>query len=119
MDIENLGEIQMGINVVGHNILIETDEVNLTTDWGFDLTSSTDQRLENAANIIGTLVSVGSQAWKAYGFNFSGEPWAKEGDRVMFKKYSGDIVEDPETGKSFLLMQDGDIKAVITGEENV
>lgn len=102
------------IKPVGHRILVKVDSANLETDWGFKVVS--DEKLENAAQIIGTLISAGDQAWKAFGYQFTGKPWAEVGDRVMFAQYSGNTVEDPETGELYKLMNDEDITAVVTGE---
>lgn len=108
----------MAITPTGHRILVDVSVAELKTDWGFDLSPGVDNRLENAAQIIGTLVAVGPQAWKAFGPDWSGEPWAQVGDRIMFSEWAGREVEDPETGKKYKLMNDEDVTAVITGEEN-
>jgi co-chaperonin GroES (HSP10) len=69
--------------------------------------------------ISGTLAAIGPQAWKAFGPNFTGEPWANVGDRVYFAQYSGKIVKDPDTGEEYKLMNDEDITAVVAaGKEN-
>lgn len=98
---------------VGHKILVKVEEADLKTDWGFEVVSE-NKRLENAAQIIGELHSVGSQAWKAFGPDFSGEPWAKVGDKVLFAKYAGEVVTDPETEEQYRMMNDDDIIAVVT-----
>lgn len=105
------------IKPTGHRILVKVDAASLETDWGFQVVA--DEKLENAYQIIGTLVDVGSQAWKAFGPDFTGEPWAQVGDRVMFAEYAGRTVEDPETGEQYKLMNDEDITAVVTGEKDV
>lgn len=102
----------MAIKPVGHRLLVEVPEVNLKTDWGFEI--QTDKRLEDAAQIKGTLVAIGDQCWKAFGPEFTGEPWAKIGDEVLYAEYAGRRVLDPETGKEYRLMNDEDITAVIT-----
>lgn len=108
------------ITPVGHRILVKIDEADLSRDFGdagiFEIVS--DKKLEDARQIIGTLVAVGPQAWKAYGPEFSGKPWAKVGDRVLTAEYAGKTVEDPETGKLFKLMNDEDVTAVVTGEKD-
>lgn len=105
------------IHPVGHRLLVKVDEANLETDWGFEIVS--DKKLENAYQIIGTLVAIGDQAWKAFGPNFTGEPWAKVGDRVMFAEYAGKTVIDPETEEMYKLMNDEDITAIVEGEKSV
>jgi co-chaperonin GroES (HSP10) len=58
--------------------------------------------------IKGTIVSVGMTAWRAFD---EGKPWANVGDRVMFAKYGGSIVED-EAGVKYRILNDEDIIAV-------
>lgn len=103
------------IKPVGHRVLIEFDKAQLETEWGFQVV--TDKRLEDAAMISGRIVAIGEQAWKAFGPNFTGEPWAKVGDKVFFAQYSGKVVKDPVTEKEYKLMNDEDITAVVVEEE--
>lgn len=111
----------MAINPVGHRIIVKPDpiEEKLKRDFGdgkmFEIVS--DKKIERSIEIHGTLVAVGDQAWKAFGKDFTGEPWAHVGDRIMFSQHAGRFVTDPETGEDFLIMNDEDITAVITGED--
>jgi co-chaperonin GroES (HSP10) len=59
--------------------------------------------------IKGTIVDVGPKAWKAFD---DGRPWAKIGDRVMFAKYGGSIIEDEETHEKYRLMNDEDVVGI-------
>lgn len=59
---------------------------------------------------VGTIVGVGSKAWKDLA---DGEPWAKEGDHVIYAKYGGKILTDPETDEKLVLLQDKDIIGLI------
>ena len=101
----------MAIKPVGHRVLVKFDEAELETEWGFQVVA--DKKLENAAMISGKLIAVGDQAWKAFGPNFTGEPWAQPGDRVYFAQYAGKSVTDPSTGEEYKIMNDDDITAVI------
>ena len=94
----------------GHRILVDVEKAELETDWGFTVVS--DQKLEDAQMTMGVLVAIGDQAWKAFGPDFSGEPWAKVGDKVLFARYAGNYVADPKTGVQYKIMNDEDIKAV-------
>ena len=106
----------MAIHPVGHRILVKPDAVDdkLKTNWGFEIVA--DKQLERTVEIYGTLVAVGEQAWKAFGKDFTGTPWAKVGDRVMFAMHAGRFVTDPETKEQYLIMSDDDLTAVITGD---
>ncbi len=66
---------------------------------------------ENRAteNVFGKIIAIGPNAWKAFD---AGEPWAKIGDRVVFAKYGGFILEDPETKTKYRLLNDEDIVGV-------
>jgi len=105
----------MAIKVLGHTVLVKPDKVEKKTDWGFDL--QINERQEESAQITGTVVSVGDQAWKAFSVDFTGEPWAKVGDHVVFSKFAGRYVTDPYTEEVYMLMNDEDIRAIITEEE--
>lgn len=106
------------IKPLGHRILIKVETVEKTTDSGIFMMSNDTLRLEQAACSIGTLVDYGDQAWRAFSVDFTGPPWCKIGDRVYFSRHAGARIDDPETGEGYILMNDEDICAVITGEEN-
>lgn len=104
------------ITPVGHRVLLEVKEAELETEWGFEIVS--DKKLEDAAMTEGVLVAMGDQAWKAFGPEFSGKPWAKIGDRVYFSRYSGNVITDPDTEKQYKIMNDEDIIAVVSTKDN-
>ena len=98
----------------GYRILVKPDNVEQITKSGIVLV--TDEKLERPAQHVGTLVSVGKQAWKAFSKTYDGEPWAYVGDRIIYSKYAGKFVKDPETQEEFVIMNDEDVVAIITGE---
>jgi co-chaperonin GroES (HSP10) len=102
----------MALQAVGYTLIVKPEEIEELTDWGFDL--KVDKGLEEAAQMRGEIVSIGEHCWKAFGKDFTGEPWAKIGDRVIYA--AGKFIDDPETGERFMIMLDDDIRAVITGE---
>ena len=91
----------------GHRVLVKVDEIEEKTSGGIIMVN-TDKQTE--ANIFGTLVAVGPTAWKAFD---DGEAWANVGDKVAFAKYGGFVIEDPENGEKFRLLNDEDITCVI------
>lgn len=103
----------------GHRILVKPDEVQ--KEFGeMGIVIAMDERMERGGMQTGTLVGIGDSAWKAFGPNFTGERWANEGDHVLYSRYAGKFVEDPENDELFLIMNDEDLLAVLsTGEENV
>lgn len=93
----------------GHRVLVKVDESEKVTKGGIIIADSiADKNTE--ANIFGIVVAVGANAWKAFD---GGEPWAAVGDRVAFAKYGGFIIQDPDNGEKFRLLNDDDITAVI------
>lgn len=59
----------------------------------------------------GELVAVSKFAWT--GIQGTTEPWAKVGDRVVYAKYGGKLMTDPETGEKLMLLNDKDIIGVL------
>lgn len=91
----------------GHRVLIKPDPLEKVTAGGIVL-PETDKNRKESAQVRGTVVAVGPQAWKDFS---DGTPWAKEGDRVFFAKYGGYEVEIE--GEMHRLMNDEDITAII------
>lgn len=54
--------------------------------------------------VQGEIVDIGETAWKAFD---DGKPWAKVGDRVMFAKYGGSIIEENDV--KYRILNDEDI----------
>jgi co-chaperonin GroES (HSP10) len=98
----------------GHRVLVKPDAVedSLMPDelrkMGFKLADADNSR-KNAV-ISGEIVAIGKTAWKAFD---DGEPWAEIGDKVFFAKYGGFVIEHPETGEKFRLLNDEDITVVV------
>jgi co-chaperonin GroES (HSP10) len=117
----------MGLQVQGHRILIKPDPVKEQIDLPQGLKDSKFEvvkpheleKREEAGTEIGTVVSVGPTAFKAFdGSDPNWKPWCKPGDRVIFTRYSGKKVEDPVTKEKFFVVNDEDIQVVVTGETN-
>lgn len=60
----------------------------------------------------GTLIAVGNCAWRGIQ-GHDGSPWANVGDHVVYAKYGGKVMTDPETGEKSILLQDKDIIGVM------
>lgn len=106
------------IKPLGHRVLLKVEEVDDKSEAGIITMSKETLRLEQAACSIGILVDYGDQAWRAFSSDFTGPPWCKRGDRVYFSRHAGARIDDPVTGKAYVLMNDDDICAVITGEDD-
>lgn len=97
------------IEPAGHRVLVKVEEVEKKTAGGIIIADTIRDKMTEA-NIFGTIVKIGQNAWKAFD---DGVPWAKEGDRVAFAKYGGFVIEDPNTKEQFRLLNDEDITAII------
>lgn len=91
----------------GHRVLIQPETVEEKTSGGIILAATTKER-DQQATMRGTVVAVGVNAWKAFD---DGTPWAKEGDKVVFRKYAGENVKDGDV--DYRVVNDEDILAVV------
>lgn len=71
---------------------------------------------EQAAIDTGTVVSIGATAFRDFGAD---TPPVKVGDVVVFAKYAGKTVKDPEDGKKYVLLNDEDVICVTVEKEPV
>lgn len=102
------------IEPAGYRILVKPDPIEEVSKGGIHIVVTERERvMEKAAQIYGTLVAVGPTAWKE-----QGTPWAKVGDRVAYSRYGGKFIKDPETGEEFVLLNDEDITAIVSGEKD-
>lgn len=94
------------IKPAGHRVLVKPLPLDEKTKSGIILAH--DERKEKA-QIRGTVVAVGPNAWKAFD---GGEPWASVGDEIWYAQYGGYLVRDPETDEEYRLLNDEDVCAV-------
>jgi co-chaperonin GroES (HSP10) len=96
------------LKAIAHRIIIKPDPVEEVTSSGIVL--ATNKKLEQGATVIGTIVDIGEDAWKAFkprtayaGLNI--------GDRVFYAKYAGKMIqEDPQNeDEIYLVVNDEDI----------
>lgn len=97
----------MAIVPAGHRVLIKPEIVEEKTSTGIYLPQTTKDR-EQQATMRGEVVEVGENAWKAFD---DGRPWAKVGDRVVFRKYAGEKI--PEGDTEYRVVNDEDVLAII------
>ncbi len=106
---------------VAHRILVKQDRLEekdekyrSATAAGILIPTLDEKDREQAAIDTGTVVSVGKTAFRDFGFETSP---VKPGDLVVFAKYSGKAVVDPETEEKFVVLNDEDCVAIITAEK--
>lgn len=94
----------------GNKILVKPDPVETKTKSGIVL--AIDEKREGAASVTGVIVSTGELAWKEFVdgvWKQVYEPYAKIGDRVQYRRYTGVIVEGDTPEETHLLMNDSDV----------
>ena len=99
------------INVCGHRVLLKPKDVEKVTKGGIYIPDNVADK-EARATTVGTVINVGPTAWH----DFPGDPWCKEGDVVLYGKYGGKIVEDPNTKEKYVVCNDEDIICILKGE---
>ena len=94
----------------GFRVLVLPDQLEEMSKGGIIL-ARLEERLHRQAQQTGVVVAIGPTAWK--GFD-EGEPWAKEGDRVVYSKFGGRTVVDPDEPETeYILLNDEDILATL------
>lgn len=90
-----------------HRILVKPDSVETKTASGIVL--AINEKREQAAAEIGTVVAIGPTCFKDFGMDAD---ILKGGDRVYFAKYSGKVVKDVD-GEEYTILNDEDIVAIL------
>lgn len=101
----------MKIKPLGYVVLVKPDEYEDKHDLGNGqfLEIVEDKRVKMTIT-TGTLMDIGPWAWVDRG---DGKPQAKIGDKVVYSKFAGKTVIDPDTKEPYLLMNDEDVNAII------
>lgn len=104
----------MAIDVIGFRILVKQDDVieskYKTTIPGFQVAGG-DKDREQVAMDKGTVVSIGPTAFQDYKFD---NP-LKVGDHIVYAKFAGKEVVDPEDSVKYVVILDEDVVAVLRG----
>ena len=106
------------LEAIGHRIIVEPDPVDNERDLGDGrkLEIVVDENKESAAQIVGTVVQIGPTAWRDFNKDYTNEPWAEIGDKVMYSRYGGKRVQDPENYKEYVILNDEDILCKVIKE---
>lgn len=98
------------IEALGNRIIIKPDPIEEVSEGGIVIAATENYvRSEKAATSTGTVADIGPAAWLDP--ILGGEPWVNIGDRVVFAKYAGKFVEDPETKEEYVVINDDAIQA--------
>ena len=108
------------IQVILHRILVKQNKLEETNkDYlkaksiGLVIPDHEDNKRAQAGVDTGTVVAVGPTAYKDFGVS----PPIKVGDNVAFARFSGKVINDPEDGEDYVLLNDEDICVIITGDK--
>jgi len=100
------------IKVVLHRVLVKPDELAEVDDthrrakeMGIVIASDKELKRERAAVDTGTVLEVGTTAFKDFGTDAP----IKVGDRIAYAKYGGKTVIDPKTKEELLILNDEDV----------
>jgi len=96
----------MKIKPIGFSVLVKPDPVEEVSKGGIIL--NTDQR-DEAVIIKGTLIAKGKGAWS----DKPEDSYPDVGDKVIYAKYAGTEIKDPDDGEKYRLIIDEDIKAIV------
>lgn len=98
-----------GRKAAGYRIVIQCDKLDRKTEGGLDAYSGEGEYMRNQRGInTGVVVSVGSDAYEG---DHLKSVWVKEGQRVRFGTYSGDLYEENE--RFYRIINDEDIYEVL------
>lgn len=103
------------IKVCGHRLLVkpilldESDAVLKSARAAGIQIIREDTKREAESVDRGLVTQVGPTAFREFG----GEPWCAVGQTVVYAKYAGKLIEDPDTHEKFIALNDEDIVAVV------
>lgn len=107
------------IKVVLHRILIKQDKLEETSvDYvrmrklGLQLAETEDRKRAQAGVDTGTVVAIGSTAFRDFGT----EPPIMVGDKIAYARFSGKFITDPATQEEFVALNDEDVICVFHEE---
>jgi len=95
------------IEVLINRVLIKPDPVEKMSAGGIIM--QLDERREKAETTTGIIMDIGPAAWLDP--IMGGVPACEIGDHVVYSKYSGKFVTDPEDGEEYVVINDDGIQA--------
>jgi len=105
------------LKAAGYRILVDTGRGDSEVDFGaagkFQIVGG--DHVGIAATDVGIVVDMGPTAYKDVG---DGTPWCKVGDTIVYGKYGGKIVTDPDTKKKFVVLNDQEVICIVKESDN-
>ena len=110
----------MKLQPLGFRVLIRPDEVKKYHEVdGSDLKIeivSANERADKTAMYVGQIVGIGPLAWRDYNKDTNVGDWASVGDYVLYSRYSGKWITDPETEEEYVIVDDNHILCKVDRE---
>ncbi len=104
------------IEPVAHRLVVKAFDITESDDTyrsakaaGIFLSGEDKLKREQAAVDRGTVVSIGPTAFQDFGWSHN----LVVGDEIVYAKYAGKEVEDPETKEMFVIINDEDLVAIL------
>lgn len=103
------------IKVCGHRLLVkpilleETDDVLKSAKLAGIEIIRDDVKREAESVDQGVVVQIGTTAWK----DFNSDPWCDVGDKIVYAKYAGKLIIDPDTKEKYVALNDEDVVAIV------
>lgn len=105
----------MSIEVIGFRILVKPDNIMESKKYKTDIpgfvVAGQEKEREQQAVDKGVVVQLGAAAFDDYKF----ENPLTVGDHIVFAKFAGKEVVDPETDEKFVVILDEDVVAIMRG----
>ena len=109
------------LKALGYRILIKPDQVETSHEVkGTDIkiAIAIDEKLYKATMSVGEVIDIGPLAWIDYNKNaILKKPWVEVGDRILYSRYGGKLIQDPETKEEFVIFDDGDVLCKMVDKE--
>jgi len=93
---------------LGNRVIVKPDDVETVSEGGILLGGANYERNEKAQCTTGTIVDFGPSAWLDP--LMGGEPWVEKGDRVVYAKYAGKFITNPEDDEEYVVINDDAIQ---------
>jgi len=89
-------------------------DIQRAKSFGLVIPELEDMKRAQASVDRGVVVAIGDTAYRDYNV----DPPVKVGDSVNYARFAGKVVEDPESGIEYILLNDEDLICVIKEEKN-
>lgn len=98
------------MEALGNRVIIKPDDIEKTHSLGNgkELVLALNERVEKAETTTGTIIDFGPAAWLDP--LMGGEPWVEIGDKVVYAKYAGKFITNPEDGEEYVVVNDDAIQ---------